>query len=142
MMNQKNIDKSVQIACQLFPERYENTQSRKAFHFAFLWKKNRLISIGQNCADKPCAKALYFAKRFNTKRRIKFPYIHAEINAIQKVWGKSQIDNSFSLVSLRVSRDCILRNAKPCRDCQTVLSAIGISDVWWSDKAGEVVCAV
>ena len=141
MINQKNIDKSVQVACQLFPERYISQRS-KAFHFAFLWKKNRLISIGQNCADKPCAKALYFAKRFKTHHRIKYPYIHAEINAVQKVWGKTQIDSSFSLVSLRVSKDCILRNAKPCGDCQTVLSAIGVDDIWWSDKNGDVVCAV
>ena len=139
-MNQKNIDKSVQIACQLFPQRYENATSHKAFHFAFLWKKNRLISIGQNCADKPCAKALYFAKRFKTKHRIKYPYIHAEINALQKDWGREQIDNSFSLVSLRVSRGCVLRNAKPCRDCQTVLSAIGVDDIWWSDKNGDILC--
>ena len=141
MINQKNIDKSVQIACQLFPERY-SAKKCKAFHFSFLWKKNRLISIGQNCEDKPCAKALYFAKRFKTHHRIKYPYIHAEINAVQKAWGKTQIDSSFSLVSLRVSRGCVLRNSKPCSDCQTVLSAIGVDDIWWSDKNGDVVCAV
>ena len=139
-MNHKNIDKSAQIACQLFPERYENKRRYQMFHYAFLWKKNRLISIGQNSVDKPCAKDLYFAKRFNTKRRIKFPYIHAEVNAIQKLWGKVQIDSSFSLVSLRMSRGCILRNAKPCRDCRSILSALGIEDIWWSNKSGEIIC--
>ena len=138
-MNQKNLQKSIEIAKQLFPTCYAKRVRYQTFHFAFLWKKNRLISIGQNRVDKPSAKALYFAKRFNVEKQKKYPYIHAEISAIQKVWSKVYIDNSISMVVLRLSRDETFQNSKPCKGCWTILSALGIDDVCWSDASGNIV---
>ena len=137
-MNRKNINKSIAIAKSLFPESYQKKTKYQPFHFAFLWMKNRLISIGQNIVDKPSAKALYFAKRFGSEKQKKYPYMHAEINAIQRAWGKVHIDSSMSLISLRLSVNGNLQMAKPCRDCQSVLSALNIESVWWSTSTGKI----
>ena len=98
-----------------------------------------MISIGQNRVDKPSAKALYFAERFNIEKQKKYPYIHAEISAIQKVWSKVYIDNSVSMVVLRLSKNETLQNSKPCKGCSTILAALGIDDVCWSDSNGNIV---
>jgi len=82
---------------------------------------------------------LYFAKRFNVEKQKKYPYIHAEISAIQKVWSKVYIDNSISMVVLRLSRDETFQNSKPCKGCWTILSALGIDDVCWSNASGNIV---
>lgn len=116
----------------------DSLESKNTFHFAFLWKKNMLISSGQNNPNKPSAKAAYFANRFNLEKQKKYPYLHAELDAISKVWGKIYIDGKFSLVSLRLSGKGILRNAKPCKNCQHTINSIGINDVYWSSDNGLI----
>jgi cytidine deaminase len=82
---------------------------------------------------------LYFAERFNIEKQKKYPYMHAEISAIQKVWSKVYIDNSVSIVVLRLSRNGTLQNSKPCKGCSTILTALGIDDVCWSNASGDIV---
>ena len=135
----KIAEKSVELAFELFPETYEKRKKSQSFHFSFLFKKNNLISIGQNDTTKESAKALFFAKRYNLGKQKRFPFIHAEIDAVSKAFGKTYIDSSFSLVSLRVSKGLILRNAKPCNNCSSVLRALNINNIYYSDISGKIV---
>ena len=133
----KIVSKSIDIAIKLFPERYKNRTRPQPFHYAFLFNKQRLVSIGQNCMDNESAKALFLAKRYNLGIQRKFPFIHAETDAISKAWGKYHIDSNFNMVSLRISKGLILRNAKPCNDCESVLNALDIQ-AYYSDKNGSI----
>lgn len=94
---------------------------------AVLFRRNTPISIGQNCKESTNAKALYFAQKFGTDT--KYPYIHAEIDAIRKVWGKMYLDKKYTLVSVRLGKTGVLF-AKPCGNCQTVIDAIGLKVIW------------
>lgn len=132
------IDKSIKTAIQLFPIAYDSKTTYQAFHFSFLYRKNRLISIGQNDTHNESAKAKKFADRFNLGLQKKYPYIHSEIDALAKVWGKQYIDSSYSLVVIRLNKAMELQMSKPCGGCSKVLQAIGLSKVWWSDKQGEI----
>lgn len=135
MKKKKIADRSIRIAKRLF---LQSHNKKNPLHFALLWKKNTLISVGQNETEKTSAKAFYFAKRFNTPNKIKYPYIHAEVDAISKVWGKTFINESFSIVSLRFTKDGKLNNAKPCKDCQSVIRSAGIGSVYWSNNIGKI----
>ena len=132
----KSISKSIEIALSLFPETYSQKQGYRTFHFAFGWKKNELLAIGQNHPNKPSGKALRFARMFKTHETIAYPYLHAEIDLISRLWGKIHIDNNVRIVVIRLNRTGQLQNSKPCKSCRTVLDALSVEDVWWSTKEG------
>ncbi len=135
-MNAKIIQKSIKIARQLHPAS-PRPGVRGFYHFAFLWNKNKLIAVGRN-SEMPVAKALYFGKKFDLPNAKEYKYIHAEIDAFSKAWGKFYIDHKFSLVSLRLNNKLELRNAKPCSECSTVISALNLTDVAYSNEMGEI----
>jgi len=89
-----------------------------------------------NRPRKPDAKALYFGSKFNVHKFKKFNFLHAELDAIQRCWGKVYLDRSHSMVVIRLNKYGQLRNSKPCKNCQTILDAIDIQDVWWSTEKG------
>ena len=132
------IDKAIQTAIQLFPVAYDSKVGYQPFHFCFLYKRNKLVTIGQNNINSESAKAKKFAERFNLNQQKRFSYIHAEIDAISKAWGKTYIDNSYSMVVLRLNKSLDLQMSKPCSECSKVLQAIGLSKVWWSDRNGNI----
>ena len=136
----KIFNKTVQMAESLFHQSYNNRDGYQQFHFACIFKKKKLLSIGQNVMDKPMAKALRFAMMFNLEQKKKWPYLHAEIDAISKLWGKHYLDGGYTLISVRLSYIngvLELRNAKPCCDCTEVINAIGLK-CYYSDNLGNV----
>ena len=138
------VDKSVQLSLSLFPQAYSKKRGYRTFHFAFGCKKNELLAIGQNDPDKPSGKALKFARMFNTRQTMAYPYLHAEIDVVSRLWGKVHIDNNIKIVVVRLNKTGQLQNSKPCKSCKTVLDALGVEDVWWSTNEGitngEVLC--
>ncbi len=132
---EKTVERSIRLAQHFF---MESTEDKNSFHYAFLWRKNTLISTGENQPNKPSAKAVYFANRFNLKKQKKYPYLHAELDAISKAWGKIHIDGKFSLVSLRLSKGSGLLNAKPCKNCLHIINSIGINKLYWSNSNGYI----
>ena len=134
----KSISKSIEIAKKLFPPAYDAKKRYRTFHFSFAWKRNKLLSIGQNIPHYPSGKALKFAKMFNTPKTIQHPYLHSEVDMISKLWGKTRVDGNLKVVSIRINRFGNLCNSKPCKSCSTILSALSVSDIWWSNKDGKI----
>ena len=134
----KIIDNSIQLACALFPEVYASKKKYQSFHFTFIYERNKLISIGQNIIDIPNAKAIKFAKKFGTVEPYRSKFLHAEISALSKLYGKFHIDGRLKLVSLRLNKDMKLCNSKPCENCQIVLDAFGLNRVWYSNQEGKI----
>ena len=132
----KNLKKALKIANDLFPDHYDTNGNYRCYHFAFIFKRNKLISIGVNRPRKPDAKALYFGSKFNVHKFKKFNFLHAELDAIQRCWGKVHLNRSYCMVVIRLNKYGQLRNSKPCKNCQTILDAIGIHNVWWSTEKG------
>jgi deoxycytidylate deaminase len=78
------------------------------------------------------ARVLKFAKRFNTKP--KYLFTHAEIDAISRLWGHTYINHRIKFVIIRLNRFLELGDSKPCDDCQQILDALGITEVYWSNS--------
>jgi len=134
----KILGKSIEIAYMLFPSVYEERKRYRTFHFAFLWQRSKLLAIGQNVTDVPNAKALKFARHFNVPHFKNFAYLHAEVDAISKLWGRVYVDSSIKLVVLRINKHGQLQMSKPCKSCQTILDALGIDKVWFSNENGGI----
>lgn len=134
---EKFIAKSIDIARSLFEATYDNSNRYQTFHFCFAWNKNRLLAIGQNRVDVPSPKVIYFANKFKSSHNKKFPYPHAEIDCISRLWGRFYIDNSVKIVVLRLNSHGQLQNSKPCKNCMTVLEPLGVR-VWYSNSDGEI----
>lgn len=124
------IKKSIEYSRKLLSKNSTDFQ-----HFAFIFKKNKLLSIGQNDPTSTNAKSTKLAKRFGAKKPLIYPYIHAEIDAISKLWGKLYIDKIFTLVSIRLNRHGELRISKPCKDCQIVLKGLCIPVIFYDGKS-------
>lgn len=135
----KFIDNSLNLAYSLFNSAYTNKKGYQCFHFAFLYDKNRLISIGQNDSSQPSSKAIKFANRFGCVEHYRKHFLHAEISAISRVWGRFYIDNRVKLVVIRLNKHGQLCESKPCSNCQVVLDALNITKVWYSTKDRGVV---
>lgn len=135
----KFLIKSQQLALQLFPPAYSVRHKYQTFHFAFIWKRNQLLSIGQNNMSVDNAKARKFSELFQTNQ--KYDTIHAEIDAISKLWGKYYIDNSLKMVVLRLNKNLKFGMSKPCRNCRIVLDGLSLNNVYYSDRLGDITDA-
>jgi hypothetical protein len=125
------LDQSFDIALSLLPKAKEDRNTKnKFFHFAFGYKRNKLLAIGQNSPEKTHTRALVLAKRFNTD--LEYPHFHAETDLISRLWGKHYIDNSLKMVVVRLNKRGELRCSQPCDRCNMVIQSLGINKIWWS----------
>lgn len=120
------IEKSITYARSLVVNNATHNQ-----HFAFLFIKNKLISVGQNNACSTDNKGRKIAKKFGAKKHIQYPFIHAEIDAISRIWGKVYLCKKHRLVSVRLNKHGQERISKPCADCGLILSALGIRVIYF-----------
>jgi hypothetical protein len=129
------IDQSFEIALTLLPKAKMNRSTKnKFFHFAFGYKKNKLLAIGQNNPEKTHTQALLLSQRFNIDND--YPYLHAETDLISRLWGKHYIDNGLKMVIVRLNKRGQLRCSKPCEKCEQIINALDIKKVWWSIDNG------
>ena len=129
------IEQSVGIAITLLPKVKMNRNTKnKFFHFAFGYKKNKLLAIGQNNPEKTHTQALVLAQRFNIHNE--YPYLHAETDLISRLWGKHYVDSSLKMVIVRLNKRGQLRCSKPCERCNQIIRSLGLNKVWWSTENG------
>lgn len=124
------LDNSLKIATQLFSSAIKQEQNV----FAFMYSGNKLISIGQNNMEKVNAKAYAFGMRFNVDQFKRFPFVHAEVDAISRLWGKYYISGKEKLVVVRFGRGGNIGIAKPCNGCQAILSSLNLNKVFWTTQ--------
>lgn len=131
------LNQSLDIALRLLPSAKSQRNGRnKFFHFAFGFKKNKLLAIGQNNPEQMNAKVVKLAKKFNVDEYEEFPYLHAETDLISRLWGKYYINNNLKIVILRLNKHGQLRNSCPCYKCCKIMKALDIKDIWWSTNDG------
>lgn len=129
------LQKSMKMARDLLPRNLDN---KKPYHLAFLFRENKLVSIGTN-SYKSSPRVFYFGQKFNVEKYKLYSFRHAEVDAISGVWDKLHIDDSFSMVVIRMNHLYQLRKSKPCSDCQAIINAIGIENVWWSEEHDQTI---
>ena len=122
--------KSLKISLELFPLHTD----KKFIHFSFIFRRNKLLSIGTNQPRNFSPKVLRLANRYGVEGFKKWPAIHSEIDALQKLIGKVHIGPELDMVNVRLSSSGLLLS-KPCERCSPILDAFGIR-VTWSTSSG------
>lgn len=125
----KLIDISTKMALRL-----NSAIDKSHRHFAFIFLRNKLLSIGQNNMESTSAFAYHFGHRFGLEHNIKHPYIHAEIDAISRLWGKRYIGPRLTMVSLRLNKNGEYRRSKPCANCSKILNSLGIKVIYFDEE--------
>lgn len=129
------IDQSINISRALFPVIYKDKKKAvyRTFHFAYLFYKSTLISIGVNSfVANP--KIHKLGIKFKNRKQYLYGQPHAEMSAISKIIGKFHINKKCILISIRLSHNLMLQNALPCKECLCVIKGFGIKHVYYSTK--------
>lgn len=105
-----------------------NRQSR-CFHVAFLFRKNRIISIA-------------FNKIKGHTKVHKHDYhkncgIHAELGCFLKAGLNNYKDHKLAV--LRIDRNDKLNYSRPCKWCLGATRQFGVSDIYYTTKEGKWV---
>lgn len=125
-MKRKIQEKAIRIAESLCPTNRES----KSSHIAFLIKSNIIEKIGVN-------------KRRTHPETSKHPYhdgyvgIHAELDCILK--SDKEDLSGYKMLVLRIDRNGKLAMSRPCPGCQSVIKQFNISEVWFSNKDGNII---
>lgn len=99
-----------------------------------------MICFTANNPIKTNAKAYRIGEQFNLPKYVEYPYIHAESHLISRLLDTyNTIDSSWSVVVLRINRKGIILGSKPCENCDKLLSAVGLTDIYYSVDCGNFV---
>lgn len=99
------------------------------WHFSFIVKRNKVISIGWNNKRKTHAAN----RRFNYR----FDYPHSELVAINGFpYSKDELPY-FTLINVRIGRVGDILISRPCPHCYNLLKLLGISSVYYTTNKGE-----
>lgn len=130
----KILDKAMNIALQLHQNRVEQD-----FHiYSFLYRKTNLLAIGKNNMIGQRNKALSLGKKFNVKHFLDFPYIHAEMDVVSKVFNRNELTGKEVLIVVRLNVHSVPRMAKPCEHCEQVLRAVGLNKIYYTTNSNWV----
>jgi deoxycytidylate deaminase len=110
----------------------------RCYHYAAAFDGKKLICFTQNNPIKTNARAYRIGEQFNLPKYKEYPYVHAESHLISKLLDMyNTIDSNWSVVVLRINRKGLLLGSKPCNNCDKLLSAVGLNDVYYSTDDGN-----
>lgn len=125
--------KILKRAIKLSYDRFRPNAYQRRYHFAIAFDGNRPILISENNPIKVNCKAYKIGQKFNIKTYLEFPYIHAESHLISKLLDMyNAIDPNWSIVVTRINRQGRLLLSKPCVNCEKILRAVNLTNIYWS----------
>ena len=110
-------------------ENIHKCSSGKSRHVSFMVKKNKILVIGVNHESKSHT----LAHRFNFYHNC----IHSELHAISRFPRHAAKYCDASLYNVRINRYNEIKLSKPCANCQNMLAAFNIRDIYYTDDDGS-----
>lgn len=112
----------------------------RCYHYAAAFDGNKMIAFAKNNPIKFDAKAYKIGEMFNIETYKEYPYPHAESHLVSKLLDRyNTIDPSWKIVVLRINREGRLLLSKPCNNCQKILDALNLKNVYYSNNNGKFV---
>ncbi len=133
----RSLELSRELMTSLYPTlpRGKKRGTYRTYHFCFVWRRNRLLTVGYNKPDKPSPKVSRLFKRFSIRHP--FLSLHAETDAIVSLWGREWIDRALDFVVIRLDKWGNLRYSRPCWVCGEILNQLDVS-VYYSTEKGII----
>ncbi len=123
----KILNRFEEIAYALLPSTH--SEEIRCRHFAFLFNKNRIISIGWNKIKSHPINNRY--------KYHKLCGLHAEIDVIIK--SKREDFRNHSMAVLRIDKNNKLNNSAPCKFCGAALETLNLNRIYYTNDAGNWV---
>lgn len=119
---------------------WEPTKEVRCYHYAAAFNNNKMICFAQNDPNVLTNKAYKIGKKFNIKRYREYPYAHAESSLVSKLLHRyNTICPNWKIVVMRINRQGRILGSKPCCNCQKILDAVGLTDLYYSNDNGYFV---
>jgi hypothetical protein len=113
------------------------TRLIRCYHYAAAFDGNKLIAFTKNNPIKTHARAYRIGEDFNLPKYKEYPFYHAESHLISKLLDKySSIDPNWSIVVMRINRKGFVLGSKPCENCDKLLDAVGLTNIYYSTDTG------
>lgn len=112
----------------------------RCYHYAAAFDNNKMISFAKNNPIKFNAKAFRMGEMFNIDTYKEYPYPHAESHLISKLLDRyNSVDTNWKIVVLRINREGRILLSKPCKNCQKILDALDLKNIYYSIDGGKFV---
>lgn len=131
-MNPKLFNKVTEIAFALQDKNYPINQ-----HYTFIIYKNRILTIGKN-SPKTHPINLRNPKFSNIGEDISGTKFRcSELNSILKIKKQTRISfNKLIMINIRIDRNGLLANSKPCSSCISLASHIKPKAIYYTNDLG------
>jgi hypothetical protein len=110
----------------------------RCYHYAACYDGSKLICFTQNNPIKTHAGAYRIGENFNLPKYKEHPFYHAESHLISKLLDRyNTIDPNWSIVVMRINRRGLILGSKPCENCDKLLNAVGLNQIYYSTDCGN-----
>jgi tRNA(Arg) A34 adenosine deaminase TadA len=97
-----------------------------------------MICFTQNNPIKTNTRAYRIGEQFNLPKYKEYPFVHAESHLISKLLDMyNTIDTNWGVVILRINRKGLILGSKPCINCEKLLNAVGLQNIYYSTDDGN-----
>ena len=131
----------MKILRQTIKKAYANwrpTRLVRCYHYAAAFDGNKMICFTQNNPIKTHTGAYRIGEDFNLPKYKEFPFYHSESHLISKLLDNyNYIDPNWTICVLRINRKGLILGSKPCENCDRLLNAVGLSDIYYSLDNGN-----
>ena len=131
----------MKIITKTIRKAYQNwnpTRLIRCYHYAAAFDGTKLIAFTQNNPIKTHAGAYRIGESFNLPKYKEHPFYHAESHLISKLLDLyNTIDPNWSICVLRINRRGLILGSKPCENCDKLLKAVGLNDIYYSLDSGD-----
>ena len=99
----------------------------------------RIISTGVNTLKtNPLQQKYNRYRNFEDMHKYCPPFVHAEVNALNPLIGKKDINwNNISIYIYRQLKDGSRGCSKPCQACEKLIKDLGIHTIYYIDEFGN-----
>ena len=109
----------------------------RCYHYAAAFDNNKMIAFAGNNPIRFSAKAFRMGERFNIATYKEYPFPHAESHLISKLLDRyNTINTNWKIVVLRINREGRILLSKPCDNCQKIIDAVDLTQVYYSNNDG------
>lgn len=110
----------------------------RCWHYCGAFDGTKLICFTQNNPIKTHAGAYRIGENFNLPKYKEHPFYHAESHLISKLLDKyNAIDPGWDIVVMRINRKGLILGSKPCENCNKLLGAVGLTNIYYSNDDGN-----
>lgn len=133
-----NFSKIIDATIKKAYRNWKPCRAIRVYHYSAAFDGNKMIGFAQNNTLKTHTGAYRIGENFNLPKYKEHPFFHAESHLISQLLDRyNTIDPNWTICVLRINRKGLILGSKPCENCSKLLSAVGLTDVYYSMDDGN-----